>query len=95
MVGRIQADMSPYHPVPSVSTESPYYNSGCKWYGPTWPPDVVQTVKGLIAGTEKYTDPQYVAVWDQLARWAPYLSDGYQAQRSYSVASAPEASRSK
>ena len=36
--------------------------------------------KNLIAGTEKYTDPQYVAVWDQLAKWAPYLSDGYQAQ---------------
>ena len=26
--------------------------------------------KGLLAGTEKFTDPQYVAVWDQLARWA-------------------------
>ena len=27
--------------------------------------------KGLIAGTEKFTDPQYVAVWDQLKQWAP------------------------
>jgi raffinose/stachyose/melibiose transport system substrate-binding protein len=24
---------------------------------------------GLINGTEKFTDPQYVAVWDQLAKW--------------------------
>ncbi len=36
--------------------------------------------KGLIAGTEKFTDPQYVAVFDQLAKWAPYLSPGYEAQ---------------
>jgi len=36
--------------------------------------------KALIAGTEKFTDPQYVAVWDQLAKWAPYLAEGYEAQ---------------
>jgi raffinose/stachyose/melibiose transport system substrate-binding protein len=36
--------------------------------------------KGLLAGTEKFTDPQYVAVWDQLAKWAPYLPEGYEAQ---------------
>jgi len=36
--------------------------------------------KGLIAGTEKFTDPQYVAVWEQLKEWAPYLADGYEAQ---------------
>jgi raffinose/stachyose/melibiose transport system substrate-binding protein len=36
--------------------------------------------KALIAGTEKFTDPQYVAVWDQLAKWAPYLPEGYEAQ---------------
>ena len=36
--------------------------------------------KGLIAGTEKFTDPQYVAAFDQLAKWAPYLSPGYEAQ---------------
>ena len=35
---------------------------------------------GLIAGTEKFTDPQYVAVWDQLAKWQPYLPKGFQAQ---------------
>jgi raffinose/stachyose/melibiose transport system substrate-binding protein len=35
---------------------------------------------GLIAGTEKYTDPQYVATWQQLADWAPYLASGYEAQ---------------
>lgn len=34
---------------------------------------------GLIAGTEKFTDPQYVAVWQELANWIPYLLDGYQA----------------
>jgi raffinose/stachyose/melibiose transport system substrate-binding protein len=38
---------------------------------------------GLIAGTEKFTDPQYVATWDALAKWAPYLANGYEAQ-SYS-----------
>ena len=36
--------------------------------------------KALIAGTEKFTDPQYVAVFAELAKWAPYLSDGYEAQ---------------
>ncbi len=35
---------------------------------------------GLIAGTEKYSDPQYVAVWEELASWRDYLSDGFQAQ---------------
>ena len=35
---------------------------------------------GLIAGTEKFTDPQYVATWEALAKWAPYLAEGYQAQ---------------
>ncbi|MCB0153191.1 MAG: carbohydrate ABC transporter substrate-binding protein [Anaerolineae bacterium] len=35
---------------------------------------------GLINGTEKFTDPQYVAVWEQLAQWADYLPSGYQAQ---------------
>ena len=35
---------------------------------------------GLINGTEKFTDPQYVAVWEQLAKWTPYLPDGFQAQ---------------
>ena len=35
---------------------------------------------GLIAGTEKFTDPQYVAVWDQLSKWKPYLAKGFEAQ---------------
>ncbi len=35
---------------------------------------------GLIKGTEKFTDPQYVAVWDSLAKWKDYLPDGFQAQ---------------
>jgi raffinose/stachyose/melibiose transport system substrate-binding protein len=34
---------------------------------------------GLIAGTEKFTDPQYVAVFEELAKWGPYMIDGYQA----------------
>lgn len=34
---------------------------------------------GLINGTEKFTDPQYVAVWETLAKWRPYLDTGYQA----------------
>jgi raffinose/stachyose/melibiose transport system substrate-binding protein len=36
--------------------------------------------QGLIKGTEKYSDPQYVAVWDELASWKDYLPDGFQAQ---------------
>src|SRR6266704_2693484 len=38
---------------------------------------------GLInqtAGTEKFTDPQYVAVFKELATWGPYLGSGFQAQ---------------
>ncbi len=35
---------------------------------------------GLIAGTEKFTDPQYVAVWDSLNKWGPYLASGFEAQ---------------
>lgn len=37
--------------------------------------------KALIAGSEKLTDPQYVAVWQQLADWSPYLGKGYKAQK--------------
>jgi raffinose/stachyose/melibiose transport system substrate-binding protein len=37
--------------------------------------------KALIAGTAKFTDEPYVKTWEELARWAPYLSDGYQAQK--------------
>ena len=35
----------------------------------------------LIAGKEKFTDPQYVAVFKELAKWGPYLGSGYQAQK--------------
>ena len=34
----------------------------------------------LIAGKEKFTDPQYVDVFKELATWAPYMGNGYQAQ---------------
>lgn len=34
--------------------------------------------QALIAGDAKFTDPEYVAVFDALARWAPFLPDGYQ-----------------
>ncbi len=36
--------------------------------------------KALIAGTEKLTDPEWVEPLKQLAKWAPYLGDGYKAQ---------------
>ena len=34
----------------------------------------------LIAGKEKFTDPQYVSVFKELAKWGPYLGSGFQAQ---------------
>jgi raffinose/stachyose/melibiose transport system substrate-binding protein len=34
----------------------------------------------LIAGTEKLTDPEWVAPFEQLARWKDYLGDGFEAQ---------------
>jgi raffinose/stachyose/melibiose transport system substrate-binding protein len=34
----------------------------------------------LIAGTEKLTDPEWVAPFKELAKWAPYMGDGYKAQ---------------
>src|ERR1700727_369500 len=34
----------------------------------------------LIAGKEKFTEPEYVAVFKELASWAPYMGNGYQAQ---------------
>jgi raffinose/stachyose/melibiose transport system substrate-binding protein len=34
----------------------------------------------LIAGKEKFSDPQYVAVFKEMASWAPYLGSGFQAQ---------------
>lgn len=34
----------------------------------------------LIDGSAKFTDPAYVSVWEQLARWSAYMSSGYEAQ---------------
>jgi raffinose/stachyose/melibiose transport system substrate-binding protein len=34
----------------------------------------------LIAGKEKFTDPQYVAVFKELAKWGDYMGAGYKAQ---------------
>ena len=36
--------------------------------------------RGLIAGSKKFTDPEFVSTWETMARWAPYLPRGYQAQ---------------
>lgn len=36
--------------------------------------------QALINGEAKFTDPEYVAVWEQLARWSEYLPSGYEAQ---------------
>lgn len=36
--------------------------------------------KALIAGTQKFTDKPYVEAFEELAKWRPYLPDGYQAQ---------------
>ncbi len=34
----------------------------------------------LIAGTQKLTDPDWVAPFTELAKWGPYLGDGFEAQ---------------
>jgi raffinose/stachyose/melibiose transport system substrate-binding protein len=36
--------------------------------------------QALISGEGKLTDPEYVAVLEQLARWADYMPSGFQAQ---------------
>ena len=36
--------------------------------------------KALLDGSQALTDPEYVAVWEQLARWGEYLPSGFQAQ---------------
>lgn len=36
--------------------------------------------KALIAGKKKFTDPEFVEAWAAMAKWAPYLPKGYQAQ---------------
>jgi raffinose/stachyose/melibiose transport system substrate-binding protein len=37
--------------------------------------------RALIDGSEKLTDPQYVRVWQQMAKWGPYMGRGYEAQK--------------
>ncbi|GLS04551.1 sugar ABC transporter substrate-binding protein [Chitiniphilus shinanonensis] len=36
--------------------------------------------KALIAGKARFTDPQYVAAWEEMAKWGPYLAKGYSSQ---------------
>lgn len=36
--------------------------------------------KALIAKTAKLTDPQFAAPYEQMAKWAPYMGEGYKAQ---------------
>lgn len=36
--------------------------------------------RALIEGDAEFTDPEYVAVWEQLARWAEYMPRGFEAQ---------------
>jgi raffinose/stachyose/melibiose transport system substrate-binding protein len=37
--------------------------------------------KALIAGTAKYNEGGFLAAWEALSKWSPYLGDGYQAQK--------------
>jgi len=37
--------------------------------------------KGLIDGSQKFTDAPYIDTFKALAKWAPYLGDGYKAQK--------------
>jgi raffinose/stachyose/melibiose transport system substrate-binding protein len=37
--------------------------------------------QALIKGEAKFTDEPYVKTWQELAKWAPYMGDGYQAQK--------------
>jgi raffinose/stachyose/melibiose transport system substrate-binding protein len=36
--------------------------------------------KALIAGTQKFTDAPYIDTFKALAKWSPFLGDGYKAQ---------------
>ncbi|MFC2969116.1 ABC transporter substrate-binding protein [Acidimangrovimonas pyrenivorans] len=36
--------------------------------------------KAIIDGSQKLTDPQWVEPFKQLAKWAPYMGDGFKAQ---------------
>ncbi|MEP7285277.1 MAG: extracellular solute-binding protein [Chloroflexota bacterium] len=35
---------------------------------------------GLLAGTRKYNDPGFLAAFDALSKWAPYLGTGFEAE---------------
>ena len=35
----------------------------------------------LIQGKAKFSNPEYVAVWGELAKWRPYLANGFEAQK--------------
>jgi raffinose/stachyose/melibiose transport system substrate-binding protein len=37
--------------------------------------------QALIKGTAKFTDEPYIKTWQDLADWAPYLPDGYEAEK--------------
>ncbi len=51
-----------------------YYNIGPNYYKGE------EGRKALIAGTQKLTDPQWVEPFATLAKWKPYLGDGFEAQ---------------
>ena len=36
--------------------------------------------QGLLKGSKKFTDPEFVGTWEAMAKWAQYLPKGYQAQ---------------
>lgn len=36
--------------------------------------------QGLLMGKKKFTDPEFVGTFETMAKWAPYMSKGYQAQ---------------
>ena len=37
--------------------------------------------RGILDGNEQFTANQYVAVWEHLAKWGPYLGSGFEAQK--------------
>lgn len=36
--------------------------------------------QALLMGRKKFTDPEFVSTFETMAKWAPYMSKGYQAQ---------------
>lgn len=36
--------------------------------------------QALLMGKKKFTDPEFVSTFETMAKWAPYMSKGYQAQ---------------